>query len=234
MIRAGLTFRKGFADEFKRFSIQRLERAALVGSDQASRQALREVRQAFGAAGASRLGGAIKQFSDLQKGKVHRRGAEAFSASGGLAIRTRNERTVGAVISYTEGGTILPLKGRWLWIATDEIPRLAGRNRMTPELYRKRGFEQKIGPLVRVNSVNGRPLLVVKNASVSAGGLPGRAKALTRRGGLRKGQRDKAFIVAFIGIPRTQRTQSVHVEEIMQRNATLALEIINSELQKGA
>ncbi len=233
MIRTGLTFPKGLVDDFRRFSIQRLERAALVATDRASKDALKDVRASFAGSDLGRYSKAIGQFSDLTKGKVFRRGKEAFSASGGLAIKTKNERTVGAIKSYTEGAEILPVKGRYLWFATDEIPKRAGRMKMTPELYRAKGFESKIGPLIFVPNINGRPLLVVKNASVNEAGKARSAKSRKKGGGLRKGQRAKEFIVAFIGIPRTRREQRVDVEAIMRTHAARVGEMVNNELQKG-
>ena len=87
---------------------------------------------------------------------------------------------------------------------------------MTPELYVKNGFEQKIGALVYVKSVNGNPLLVVKSASVALSGRTRSAKSRTKTGLLKKGQGAKEFIVAFIGIPRTSRAARVDVSAVMR------------------
>lgn len=228
MLRTSITMPRGVFDQFKRYSIQRLERAAMKVTDRASRDAHAEIKAALGKG----RGGAIKQFSDQQKGSVYRRGEEAFSASGGLAIRTRNERTVGAIKSATEGANIVPVKGRYLWIATDEIPKRAGRRKMTPALYRASGLEQRIGPLVPVRGINGRPLLVVRGASVSAAGASNRAKSRTKTGKLRKGQRAKDFIVAFVGVPRVTRRQEVNVPAIMKKHADAVGPAILKELER--
>ena len=232
MIKASFAFDRSFVASFKKQSIQRLERAALVATHKASLDAKREVRAAFGSAGLGGLQNAIIQFSDLEKGKVYRRGKDGFSASGGLAINTTNERTVGAIISYTEGAEIAPIKGRWLWFSTNEIPRKVGRQRMTPELYKKSGLEQSMGELVYVRGINGRPLLVIKNAAV--GGPRGLVGKRNKSGGLRKGFQEKAFVVAFIGIPRTSRQRRVDVLQIVQANANRVGDLINIEMQKGS
>jgi hypothetical protein len=133
-----------------------------------------------------------------------------------VLVRSRSRRSRGAIEAYTGGAEIRPTRGRFLWIATDQIPNRAGRFRMTPEGYRANGFEQRIGPLVFVKSVNGYPLLVVKDSSVSAVGKTGSARALTKTGRTRKGYAAKPFIVAFIGVPRTSRQARVDVDSIMR------------------
>jgi hypothetical protein len=204
-------------EQYRRHAEQRMERAALKATDAGIRIVVRNVRTAMQSAGLGRLGNGLGTQSDLEeRGAVHRYANGGFSASGVLFVRSGSKRSRGAIEAYTQGAEIVPRRGRWLWIATDEIPRLTGRERMTPELYVRNGFEAKIGPLVPVRSVNGNPLLVVKNASVSAAGKPRSAKSLTKRGLPRKGQMAKEFIVAFVGIPRTSRAARVDVIAILQ------------------
>ncbi|HMO74140.1 MAG TPA: hypothetical protein PKD48_02260 [Sphingopyxis sp.] len=97
-------------------------------------------------------------------------------------MRSGSPRLRGAIDAYTVGADILPDKGRWLWIAADNIPSRAGRKRMTPELCKSEGFEAKIGPLVPVLDCNGFPPLIVKNVSVSTSGKARSAKSLTKTG----------------------------------------------------
>lgn len=205
----------GAYDAYRSVIDRRIEFAALQASDRASQIGKRSIRSAMQSAGLGRLGNAIDANSDLSEGRgVHRTG-NGFSASGVVFIRSRSERTRGAIESYTAGAEIRPVRGRWLWIPTDQIPRVTARRSMTPELWRQNGFDTKIGPLVFVRSVNGNPLLVVKNASISAAGKTRSAKSLTKRGMPRKGQAAKEFIVAFIGIPRTARAARINVPVIM-------------------
>lgn len=203
--------RLGAFREYERGLIQRSETAALIATDRAAFGGKNGVRRQMSGGGLGRLGFAVDAGSDMRKsGRVHRIGANGFRTSGWINLRTKSERTLGAITAYTEGADILPRKGKgWLWIATDEIPARAGRARMTPERYVARGFDRKIGPLTYIRSVNGNPLLVVTGASVNAGGKPHSAKALGKNGRLRKGQREKQFIVCFIGIPRTSRAARV-------------------------
>ncbi|MXP24810.1 hypothetical protein GRI39_01955 [Altererythrobacter indicus] len=203
-------------DIYYRHAEQMQEKAALIVTDRAASRAVREIRGRMRGAGLGRLGNAIGSTSDLKEGRgVYRRGA-GFSASGALYLRTRSERTVGAISAYTEGADIRPKRGRWLWIATDQLPRVTGRERMTPELYRKNGFEQKIGPLVLIRSVNGNPLLVVPQAGVSEVGKRRSARSLKKNGQPRKGQRLRQNLVAFVGIPRTSRAARVDPEAIIR------------------
>jgi len=201
--------------QYRQFAVQRMERAALIATDNARRQALNSIRGAMAGAALGRLGNAISSTSDLEKGRgVHRIGTDGFSASGVVFVRSKSERTLGAIESYIQGAEIRPVRGRWLWIATDNIPRVTGRYRMTPELYNQNGFDRKIGPLVFVRSVNGSPLLVVRNVGVSVAGQKRSAKSLNKRGVPRKGQTAKEFVVAFVGIPRTARAARIDVEAI--------------------
>lgn len=220
-------------ERIRRYSRQVTERAFLRGVAHVASRGKIEVRRAFSGAGLGRLGNAIGSRSDAETGKVHRFSNGAFSVSAGFYAKTRNERTLGALESYTKGSEISPLRGRWLWIATDEIPRLTARERMTPERYVRNGFEQKIGPLHFVKSVNGNPLLVVQDASVSAVGKPRSAKSRTKRGALRKGQRAKEFIVAFVGIPRTSRSARVDIRSIINEARSQMPSIIARELETG-
>lgn len=200
-------------DGFRRDSEQRIETALLAATDNVARRALNEFRTRMSGAGLGRLGYGLGKYSDKERGGVYRRGS-GFSASGTVYIRAASERTRGTIEAYTEGANIRPRRGRWLWIATDEIPKRAGRFRMTPELYRKNGFETKIGPLIPIKGINGRPLLVVRDATVSAAGLKGKARSRTRAGGVRKGQREKGTIVAFYAIPNTSRSARISPRQI--------------------
>jgi hypothetical protein len=207
-------------DEFRKQGIQVLEQRALKRTDEAARNALRSLRAQMSGAGLGRLGNALTSGSDMKKGgRVERMGAEGFRVSGWIVVRTRNERALGAIEAYTEGTDIRPVRGRWLWIATDDIPSRVGRHRMTPKRYRDGGFEQKIGKLEYVRSVNGYPLLVVRNVGISTVGKSRSAKSLRKNGQPRKGQRAKEFLVAFIGIPHTVRAQRVDARSVIKAEA---------------
>lgn len=210
-----------FMAQFERATVQRLERAALVATDRMARDVLKQARGEMQAAGLGTLGQALGAGSDLQKnGRVHRIGSSGFSASGWVYVRSGSERSRGALDVYIGEGAkqILPVRSRYLWIATDEIARLAGkgrdRRRMTPTTYRSTGMEQRLGPLVRITGGDGTPLLIVRNVGTNAAGRPRSARSLKRNGSPRKGDVARQFIVAFVGIPRTSRAARVNINEI--------------------
>lgn len=207
---------KGPFAEWRRFAEQRMERAALIAVDKAALSAKNLVRDEMKNAGLGRLGNAVTATSDLQRGSVHRRAGGGFSASGMVYVRSKSERTLGAIEAYTQGADIKPVKGRWLWIPTDYIQRTSKRFRLTPALWNQNGLDRKIGPLVMIKSVNGNPLLVVKDVGVDVSGKKRSARGLLKSGLPRKGQVQRELIVAFVGIPRTSRAARVDVNAIME------------------
>lgn len=231
MIKADVDFGRGFVERFKRESIQKAEKAALVATDRAASDALRQIRSS-GRLG--RLANAIGQFSDLKKGGVFRFGAEGFSASGGLAIKTRNERTVGAIESYTEGSAILPRRGNWLWFPTPELGiKRIQRRKVTPALYNKSGMAARLGPLIQIPGRHaGEALLIVRNVQVKTAGS-GRPLKGSRSGIPRAGRQQKEFIVAFVGIKRTQRVSRIDIPSIMRANAARVMDYFEQEMRKG-
>lgn len=212
-----------FADNYlgryrgiQRLAERRIEAAALLATDRMARAGLARIRQDMAGAGLGRLGNALGATSDLAQGRgVHRRGG-GWSASGVIFLRSKSPRTIGAMVSYTQGAEITPVRSRWLWIPTDAIPRVTGRYRMTPALWQKNGFNTKIGPLVRIKGPKDNPLLIVRQVGVNAAGKSRSAKSLTKRGLPRKGQVRRDFIVAFVGIPRTSRRARVNLTTIVQ------------------
>lgn len=217
MIRSYLTGpRLGAYRDFQRFAIQRFERAALIATDRAATLAKGSLRAEFSAAGLGRLGYAVGSGSDLRKsGRVRRIGANGFAASGWLFVRSRSERTEGALDAYTEGADIRPVKGKYLWIATDAIPSRVGRYKMTPERYAASGLVQRIGPLVMINGRHaGEKLLVVRHVTTRLAGSP-RARRMPKNGRPRPGREAQEQVVAFVGIRRTSRGARVNVRRII-------------------
>ena len=208
---------KAAFDTFYRGAIQRFEQAALKATDAAARKAKSEIRTAMADAGLGRLGQAIDATSDLRKQRgVKRYPDDGFSASGVVFIRSQSERTLGAIEAYTRGADIRPVRGRWLWIPTDNIPRIAGRKRLTPASWVKNGLDRKIGPLEMVRSVNGYPLLVVKQTNVPMSDLKRKPRASLKNGRSPKGYAPREFLVAFVGIPFTARAARIDVSAIMR------------------
>jgi hypothetical protein len=225
--------RPGQFKEFERYCTQRLEKAALRATQRAAKQATNDVRAAMRSAGLGRLSNAIGSGSDLTKtGTVHREG-ERFSASGWIHIRGRSPRTLGAIESFTEGTEIGPKRGKWLAIVTQQIQQKVGRKRMTPDLYRSSGLEQKLGPLVFIQTSPTEALLVVENVSVDKFARAGRrARALPKSGRARGARRKADFIVAFVLIRRTSRAARVNPNQIIAANAAKLPALMVGELRK--
>jgi hypothetical protein len=94
-------------------------------------------------------------------------------------------------------------------------------------------MDAKVGRLELIRSVDGRPLLIVRNVGVSAEGKRRSARSLTKSGRARKGQIRKEFIVAFIAIPRTARAARIDVSAIHAAVMAELPGLIASELRKG-
>ena len=221
MIRTDLTSDTTRAVESYLRDVQsQMEAAALKATDRGRRAAVTSIRNATSGAGLGRLGNALTSDSDQSTGQGVHRKADGFSASGAVKIRSASRRSRGAIAAYLgDGAEIAPVRGRWLWISTDSIPRLAGKFRMTPALYNSSGLDKRIGPLVPVKGRGGRPLLIVRNVGFSALGQARSAKSLTKSGRARKGQSARSFIVAFYAIPSTARTARVDAKAIIQAEA---------------
>lgn len=218
-------------DEYQRDVLQRLERASVRTVDTISRRGKSAIRQRMSGAGLGRLGNAIGSSADQQ---VVRRGREGFSASAQFFVRSRSERTLGALSAYTQGGEIGPRRGRWLWIPTNEIRRVAGagtqRQRVTPGNWNALGLDKKIGPLVFVRARSG-PLYIVPSVGVSLSGKKRSARSLTKSGRARKGDVEVG-IVAFVGIPRTARAARINLTAILEQVRTEIPAIFAAEMAK--
>jgi hypothetical protein len=226
MPRLAAKFEAGnFAGPYRAFGLsidRRLELAALEATDRAARQALGSIRKAMQGAGLGRLGNGLGAASDLSSGRgIHRREAGGWSASGTVFVRSRSERTRGAIEAYAGGAEITPKRGRWLWIATPDLQRVAGgkgkRQRITPGNWTSLGMDTRVGPLVLLRSINGYPLLAVKGAGVSLTGATGSARSLRKNGQARRGQIRRELLIAFVAIPRTSRAARVDVPAILAR-----------------
>lgn len=213
-------------DVFRRGAIQRAEGAALFATDKAIRLSQRNLRASFTEVGLKRARTVIGVTSDLAKGRgVKRYGAEGFSASGVQFQSARGERIDGLIESYGKGAVILPKRARWLWIATAELGmkrggKMAGRKKITPAIYNASGYDRTIGPLVAIPGRNpNERLLIVKNVSTPLGGRRDRIRKLPRNGRPRGNREARDFIVAFVGIRRTERFQRFDAQMLLREAA---------------
>jgi len=232
MISAKVGISMGPLRAFQRYAEQRMERAALIATDQAARAATSQIRSAMRGASLGRLSNAIGATSDLQKnGRVYRRGV-GFSASGIVFVRSKSDRAQGAIKAYTEGAQIAPVKGDWLWIATDNIPSRIGRYKMTPQRYVTGGLEQRIGPLVFAPGRHaGEALLIVPSVTLARSGR--RGSALSRKSRVVASREAHDTIVAFVGIRRTSRAARVDVPSIVRANQARLPQLIRAALGRN-
>lgn len=215
-MRGSLSIGTGFSlGPFTKDMNARLTRAAQRATDRAAIGARDAIRSTMRGQRLGNLANAVKQTSDLKKGRIAYKDG-GWSASGVVYAHIKSPRTAGALQAYSEGATILPRKGRWLAIATSEIPSRVGRKRMTPELYRKGGYETKIGPLVFIPTAKPSvAMLVVKNVSTNLN-RRGSARRLPKSGRVRAG-RENVSVVAFILIRATRRAKRFDTRAIAEK-----------------
>jgi hypothetical protein len=205
-------------DAARAFHEARIQRALLEATHRGAQRLEAKLRGEMRGAGLGNLGNAIKATSDQSDGRgVKPLGGGGFSAWGLVGVRSKSARTRGAIEAYVGGADIRPRRGRWLWIPSDDVQRIAGgrgqRQRVTPGNWTALDMDRKVGPLVFLMS-KGKPLLIVKQASVNLGRKRGSARALSKTGRARKGQTAVPMIVAFIGIPHTSRAARIDVAAI--------------------
>lgn len=226
---------KGAFAAHRRFAIQRFEQAALIATDRAATDLKNELRTEFSGAGLGRLGMAFGTFSFLGANKrVIRNGQSGFFAGARVIVRTRSERTQGAIAAYSYGADIAPVKkGGWLWIPTDNAPKRIGKYRITPKRYSESGLTSSIGPLVFIPGRHaGEALLVVKNVTVRSAGRSN-PRRLPRSGRARAGREARDFIVMFVGIKRTARAARVDPFASHQRKRAQLGDYFNTALGGG-
>jgi hypothetical protein len=215
----------------KNYSLRGLARAVARATDQTMREGKTDIRRAMDRAKLGKLSRVVDYTSDVKKRRVPDITSVGARWRAGATIYARgsgSKRASGALAAYTNGKvTILPKRGRWLAIATDELAkrvpgikgsgrRRSGTFRMTPELYRKRGLEKRIGKLVFVpGSSPNEALLIVNNVQVNAARGFGKAERIPRTGRIRAGKVKKDFIVAFVLIRVTRRAERVNPGRIV-------------------
>ena len=206
--------------------------AAARATDKAAQGARDDIRSAMRGQRLGGLANAIGSTSDLRKKRVPSAGGR-FDVAGFVYARVKSERTLGALKSYVDQDTtsIRPA-GKWLAIATQEIPKKVGRRRMTPALYRSSGLEERIGPLTFIKGKHpGVAYLVARDVTIS--GKPGKARRLPKRGGVRGG-RARVGIVAFTLIRATRRSRRVDPRSIARSWVGRLPDLIKRELASGA
>lgn len=220
--------------ELERQIREKAERALLDASHEAGRRATSQIRNAMSRAGLGRLGNAVDATSDRDKGgRLHRSSSREVSASSAVHLKSRSERTVGAIEAYTQGATIRARAGGWLWIPSSDLQRrVKGGKRVTPANWRSSGLEQRIGPLVKIPGKHaGEVLLIVPAVTVRQGGRPS-PRRLPKSGKARAGRVLQENFVAFTGIRSTSRQARVDPHQIIDGIRAEMPAIIAAHLEK--
>lgn len=153
---------------------KRVYRACQIATDVNSKRGQRRVQDRIRAVGLGGLANAVGQSSSLKKR------SSTGNPWGGIYARGQakeDSRAPGALEIYSKGGTIRPLKGRWLWIPTAAAPKRIARYKATPERYRASG--SPLGPLKFAEISASYAIAYVERVGVSV--KTGRARALPKR-----------------------------------------------------
>lgn len=191
----------------------RIAKAAARTADKMAFRVRDSIRAAMRAQRLGNLANAIGATSDLRKKRAGLGGN--LDVAGFVFARITSSRTAGALQAYVDQDStnISPVNGKYMWIATSEIPRRAGRRRMTPALYISSGLESRIGPLKFVKGKHpGEAFYVVEDATIHLERF-GKARRTPRSGRASAG-RARVGIVAFVGIRRTSRSRRVDPRSI--------------------
>lgn len=224
---------RGSTGPWRNRCLRRLNDAAARATDKAAFGARDELRAAMRGQRLGGLANAISATSDLRKKRRGIAGGVKLDVAGFVTLRFKSARTKGALDAYVENDTtqIGPRKGKWLAIATNEIPRRAGRKRMTPARYVETGLENRIGPLTFIPGRTAAvAYLVVKDTTIQLA-RSGKARRLPKRGRVGAG-RARVGLVAFVLIRRTRRQRRVAPREIGARWQQRLPELMKGELKR--
>lgn len=209
--------------------VRRLQRASQVATHKAGAGLHADIRSQMRGARLGGLANVIKFKSDERQRVVHPRGA-GWSVGSFIHAKIDSPRTAGALESYLAGASIIPRRGRWLAFPTREIPQRVGRRKITPDLYRSGGLEERIGPLKFVKGKGGLAFLVAENVTIR-NDKAGQARRLPKRGGVRAG-RAQVGIIAFILVRATRRSRRVSVRSLADSWGARLPGMVTAELDR--
>jgi hypothetical protein len=213
----------------------RIARAGARATDKAAQGVRDDLRTSMRSARLGGLANTVAATSDLRRGRPTGRSSEGVDVAAFVVLRgLKSKRTAGALDAYVDNDStdIAPVRGRWLAIATREIPARAGRKRMTPELYKSSGLESRIGPLKLVPGKHpGTALLVVEDVTINLA-REGKARRSPKNGRARAG-RARVGIVAFVLIRQTRRSRRVDPQAIAARWQQRLPRMLSDEMTKG-
>jgi hypothetical protein len=219
----------------RRRSLQQFATAVARSADDTAKAAQNAITDKMRETRLGKISRAIRYTSDYQKNRVPDIGLGVSDLKAGAVVWNRDpsERTQGTLDAYTNGEvTILPKHGRWLAIATDEIPAKVGRFRMTPYLYERSGLDRKIGPLQFIQGKkSGNAFLIVHDVQVNAAHGFGRARRIPKTGRISANKKQVGFIIAFILIRVTRRSERLNPKQIFRDEFTKLPDRIRARLR---
>lgn len=216
---------------------RQLGKAALFASDKAATLGQRRIRASMAGARLAKLSKTVRVGSDLKKGTGPSVGTVSRRWRAGAYIY-RNDgsaRAGGAWEAYSKGTVIVPKRGRWLAFPTGNVPKRAGRRKITPSGYKSAGLEAKHGPLVFITGPRaGVAYLIAKDVSVPGANAGGVARKRGKRGGVGAGRQAREFVVMFILIRRTVRGRRFDPVTEARAEAARAPEYMGAYLARNA
>ena len=173
-----------------------LQRAKVIATDRAARDARDAVAQTIRSVGLGRLGNAVGFTSSK------RQGGNSADPYGAIYAKGGDESLAGGALeSYTRGATIRANNRQWLAYPTGAIPNKVGRYRTTPILYSLSKSYGSIGGLVFKPIKPDLALLVIKKVTLSP--KNGRARKAGKNPSKTRVNADE--VVAFVLIRITRR-----------------------------
>lgn len=173
-----------------------LERAKVIATDRAAKEAREAVSQTIRSVGLGRLSNAVGYTSSKRRGKDLSDPYGAIFAKGG-----DESLAGGALESYTRGAYIRANQRQWLAYPTGAIPNRVGRYRTTPILYSLSKSYGSIGSLIFKPIKPDLALLVIKKVTLSP--KNGRARKAGKNPSKTRVNADE--VVAFVLIRITKR-----------------------------
>lgn len=186
----------------------RRREAARIATDRASKAAQIALQSKMKSVGLKRLSNAVGQTSALRKKQLNTDPYGVIFARGG-----DESRAGGALEIYSRGGSIKPVKRRWLWFSTPRIQKRFGRYKTTPERYQAAG--SPLGPLQFAVLSPRRAIAYVEKVAISV--KTGLARPAPKRKS--KTTVPAQRVILFIGIPITRRAQRFDKNVVVAREA---------------
>lgn len=208
-----------------------LRTACLNATDQASKDAQRDLQERIRAVGLGRLSGAVGQTST----KKRRSANDSDNIYGAIYARGGDDSLGGGALeAYSQGAVIRPGPGRsYLAIPTAAVQRyisagLGRRFRLTPGIFNISQLTSKIGKLEFRPLPNGNALLLIKNVTVS----PKDGRALRAGKGRSRTRIHQKEVVAFVLIRETRRTKRFDKDAIVRIRAQQMPDYIQNEMDR--